>query len=177
MQKSWCISLSQKHPPGCYNWQNRQTIPPGHLSPQRCADEGPLLSCQRKTFNGVKAKSPLPAPYTGIQFFSDLCKYTLQRANWTQSPKVFKTIRYNINGAIQQLSYSQEMDNPTPSVILIKACVFYTLGEYYWNRPSQLCHTEEQPLPTGTWTTTTAKWLSLSSPRWPKRHHYSSPEL
>lgn len=27
---------------------------------------------------GVKAKTPLPAPYTGIQFFPDLSKYNLQ---------------------------------------------------------------------------------------------------
>lgn len=33
---------------------------------------------KEKLLMGVKAKSPLPAPYTGIQFFPDLSKFTLQ---------------------------------------------------------------------------------------------------
>lgn len=34
---------------------------------------------KEKLLLGVKNKSPLPAPYTGIQFFPDLSKYTLQQ--------------------------------------------------------------------------------------------------
>lgn len=33
---------------------------------------------KEKLLMGVKAKTPLPAPYTEIQFFPDLSKYTLQ---------------------------------------------------------------------------------------------------
>lgn len=60
---------------------------------------------KEKLLMGVKAKSPLPAPYTGIPFFPDLSKFTLQlRRQMNQLPRAFKTTRYPTNDVTQPLS-------------------------------------------------------------------------